>query len=126
MIEEEFVNDPQIISIIPKADSYSLELLWAILNSKLATFYHFNSSPKATKGAFPKILIYDVNNFPLPENLSSEIDEKLKTLVNEILEIKKSGKEANTSKKEAEIDGIVYGLYGLSEEEIEIIESSIK
>ena len=126
LIEEEFVNDPQIISIIPKENSYSLELLWAILNSKLATFYHFNSSPKATKGAFPKILIFDVNNFPLPENLSSEIDEKLKTLVNEILEIKKLSKEANTSKKEAEIDGLVYELYGLSEEEIKIVENSVK
>ena len=32
------------------------------------------------------------------------------------------GKQADTSALEAEIDGLVYGLYGLTEEEIGIVE----
>lgn len=68
IVEEELVNDPQIISIVNKDNQdYPLEWLWGILNSSVATFYHFNSSPKATKGAFPKILVTDIRNFPLPE-----------------------------------------------------------
>jgi len=35
------------------------------LNSDIATFLHFNNSPKATKGDFPKILISDLKNFPV-------------------------------------------------------------
>lgn len=47
-LKEIYVHDPQLIAVIPKDDS-SLNILWAVLNSKLATFYHFNHSPKATK-----------------------------------------------------------------------------
>lgn len=55
---EELYNDPAIIIVLDNNnDSYPLEVVLAILNSKLATFYHFNHSPKATKGAFPKILV---------------------------------------------------------------------
>lgn len=55
LLDELFVNDPQLISVIVRDERYSLEFLWGILNSKLATYYHFHHSPKATKGAFPKI-----------------------------------------------------------------------
>ncbi len=71
IVEELLVNDPQIISIIPKSENDNCQItinsLWIILNSKLATFYHFNASPKATKGAFPKILVQDIKKFPIKE-----------------------------------------------------------
>lgn len=66
LLDEVFVNDPQLISVIVRDERYSLEFLWGILNSKLATYYHFHHSPKATKGAFPKILVQDIKGFPLP------------------------------------------------------------
>jgi adenine-specific DNA-methyltransferase len=124
LVEEEFVNDPQIISIIPRSKKYSLEFLWAILNSKLATFYHFNSSPKATKGAFPKILVYDVNNFPLPNNIDKKVSKKIVTLVDQILSKKSIDPTTDTSHLEAQIDQLVYELYDLTEEEIKIIEAT--
>lgn len=65
ILSETFVNDPQLISIIEKENCFNLEFLWVLLNSKLATFYHFNYSPKATKGAFPKILVKDIREFPV-------------------------------------------------------------
>ena len=66
IVNKKYINDPQLINIIYKeVKTLSLKVLWAILNSSLATFYHFNHSPKATKGAFPKILIADLKNFPL-------------------------------------------------------------
>ena len=39
-----------------------------ILNSCIGTFFHFNASPKATKGDFPKILVKDIKEFPLPKD----------------------------------------------------------
>lgn len=124
--EHELYNDPAII-IIKEGDArFPLECLLAILNSKLATFYHFNSSPKATKGAFPKILVYDVDNFPLPELSDKYKVDTILGLVDEILNIKQQNPTADTSKLETKIDQLVYQLYDLTDEEIEIIEESVK
>ena len=121
IVTEELVNDPQIISIIPKTVLYSTEILWFILNSRLATFYHFNSSPKASKGAFPKILVTDIKNFPIPiKEISPEYQRLIITLVNKILSGKKSGED--TQALEAEIDLRVYKLYELTHAEVLVID----
>ena len=117
---KELYNDPAII-IVKDSDNYPLEVVVAILNSKLATFYHFNHSPKASKGAFPKILVQDIKDFPLPQlsiELAHLITEKVATIEDNI----KCGKESIN--EESCIDRIVYQLYGLTEEEIKIIEES--
>lgn len=101
--------------------SYSIKVLLAILNSKLATFYHFNNAPKATKGSFPKILIEDLKLFPLPRY--PEIQQKeIITLVDKILAAKKQDSSADTTEWEKQIDQKVYELYGLTEDEIKIVE----
>lgn len=120
-VEEELVNDPQIISII--SNWGNLFFLWSILNSKLATFYHFNASPKATKWAFPKILVTDLKNFPI-KNISPEREEPFIKLANQILTIKKHDAKADTSHLEKQIDSLVYELYGLTEEEIKVVEGN--
>ena len=48
--------------------------------------------------------------------------DKIINNVNEILNIKNKNSNADISEIEGEIDKIVYWLYGLSEEEIKIIE----
>lgn len=65
--EEEYYNTPSIINVI-KSNEGKLELLFllAILNSKLISWWYKVSSPKAKKGLFPKILINDVRNIPIP------------------------------------------------------------
>jgi adenine-specific DNA-methyltransferase len=121
---EELYNDPAIIIVKECSDSFPLECLLAIFNSKLATFYHFNSSPKATKGAFPKILVYDINNFPLPKKIDSKIQKRMETLVEQILTKKAKDNKADTTDLENQIDQLVYQLYELTEEEIKIIENA--
>lgn len=121
-VSEPFINDPQLLPIISKNDSVEdLLLLWGILNSRLATFYHFNHSPKATKGAFPKILVQDIKDFPLPD-VPDEQRELIINHVDRILSTKKEDSEADTSAWEEEIDELVYGLYGLTEDEIKVVE----
>ena len=115
-----YVNDPQLICIIPKGN-ITLNVIWAILNSKLATFYHFNHSPKATKGAFPKILVQDIKDFPLPK-IKDDDKNKIETLVSRILNTKREDSNTDTSIEEQEIDCLVYHLYGLTYDEIRIID----
>ena len=45
----------------------------------------------------------------------------INTLVDKILAVKKTNPQADTSAWEEEIDGLVYGLYGLNDEEINIV-----
>lgn len=125
IVVEEFVNDPQLIVAIPLTNYLSIEILWSLLNSKLATFFHFNSSPKATKGAFPKILVSDIKNFPLPSKLTNDIKKKLEKLTIEIKEQKDKNMSIDVTCLEREIDQLVYNLYDLTDEEIEIIEGEV-
>lgn len=120
LIEIEAYNDPSII-IVKESRDYPIEILVGIMNSKLATFFHFNHSPKATKGAFPKILVQDIKEFPLPK-VNSDERKILMRLVDDVTTIKKGKSIADTSALENQIDFLVYHLYGLTYDEVLIID----
>lgn len=122
-LEEEFINNPSLINLIDEKDILDLKYCLAILNSSLIGWYHNKVSPKANKGLFPKILINDVRNIPVVEIPKSE-QKSFIYKVDQILSLKKDNPEADTSALEREIDFMVYELYGLSEEEISIVENS--
>lgn len=114
-------NDPAIINILSSNDArFPLQALEAILNSKLATFYHFNSSPKATKGSFPKILVDDIREFPLPDpNEHHEALGVLGTLADQIRDlVDDATKACELARLEDEVDEIVYELYRLDEDAV--------
>jgi adenine-specific DNA-methyltransferase len=67
--EDELYNDPAVIIVMES--NFSLETASISLNSKLGSFYHFNASPKATKGDFPKILVKDIKEFPITKNITT-------------------------------------------------------
>ncbi|MBN1561489.1 hypothetical protein JW998_14655 [candidate division KSB1 bacterium] len=107
----ELYSDPSVITVL-NSKFYNLFCLLGILNSKLASFVHFNSSPKATKGAFPKILIKDIKDFPLPKMLS-EYTSYFEIIVKYLIFLHSS---INTNKIiisyfEQLIDGMVFELY---------------
>lgn len=120
LIEIEAYNDPSII-IVKESKDYPIEILVGIMNSKLATFFHFNHSPKATKGAFPKILVQDIKEFPLPK-VNSDERKILMRLVDDVTTIKKGKSIADTSALENQIDFLVYHLYGLTYDEVLIVD----
>lgn len=120
LIEIEAYNDPSII-IVKESRDYPIEILVGIMNSKLATFFHFNHSPKATKGAFPKILVQDIKEFPLPK-VNSDERKILMRLVDNVTTIKKRKSIADTSALENQIDFLVYHLYGLTYDEVLIVD----
>jgi len=78
--EEEYYNTPSIINVIQKNTDYSLKYILALLNSKLIAWYHSLTSPKANKGLFPKILVNDVRNIPIPQ-ISQEAQKEFNVLV---------------------------------------------
>ncbi|OJV80543.1 MAG: hypothetical protein BGO34_15735 [Bacteroidia bacterium 44-10] len=133
---EELYNDPAIINILD-SEHYSIKVALAILNSRLATFYHFNHSPKATKGAFPKILVQDIKEFPLPE-IDKEKKSTLENLVDYMAFLKNESVKEISSLVSNDfianlfdeiINGCVYELYfseHMIEQEIDIFETTNK
>lgn len=123
LAEETFYNDPSVLIIKDcEGSPISIESVVGILNSKLATFYHFNSAPKATKGAFPKVLVSDLNEFPIPKVIASAAERTLKRLVRRISAIRAGSMSADTRAEAARIDTLVYHLYGLSYEESKLVD----
>lgn len=70
--DQEFYNTPSIINVIFRGDKknapIALKTLAVLISSSLYAEYHLQNSPKAMKGVFPKILVNDVRNLPLPDN----------------------------------------------------------
>ncbi|NCR54114.1 MAG: class I SAM-dependent DNA methyltransferase [Microcystis aeruginosa L211-07] len=92
-----------------------LKYLLGILNSHLINIWYKNFDTDL------EIKLVSVKSIPVRE-ISQEQQQPIIVLVDQILTAKKSNPKADTSELEKEIDKIVYELYGLSEEEIRIIE----
>ena len=104
---------------ISKNTSLDLKYTVGILNSRLLNFYFKLTSSNTN------ITNSEINNIPIPQ-----IIEKSGTVINDLVEqiltAKKANPQADTSALEREIDLLVYELYGLTEEEIRIVEESVK
>jgi Alw26I/Eco31I/Esp3I family type II restriction m6 adenine DNA methyltransferase len=101
--------------LISKYENLSLESILGLLNSKLVNFYFkfYNQTNHIPIGEIKKI--------PVPVNFITE-SKKIKPIVDQILSAKAVNPHADTSALEKQIDELVYKLYGLTEEEIKIIE----
>jgi hypothetical protein len=93
--------------------------LLGILNSSIWTFM-FSSISSEIRGGFYRWKKQYMEVMPLPESFKE--NEELETLVDQVLTAKKENPETDTTDLESEIDRLVYELYGLSEEEIGIVE----
>lgn len=101
-------------------DTKQLYKLTAIINSKLASYWLnivFNSL-KMSGGAI-NIGRNELQILPIPDK-----DADFMPLVNKIMESKASSCLNDTTALEHEIDMLVYDMYGLTEEEIAIVEGT--
>jgi adenine-specific DNA-methyltransferase len=101
---------------------HSLKYLVAVLNSKLCDFYFFQKTAVIAGGRKRYTKQYVEQN-PIPIITEKE-QQPFIDKVDQILTLKKDNPAADTSALEREIDVMVYALYGLTEEEIKIVEGS--
>lgn len=102
--------------IIPTND----KSLMGILNSKLFFFLFKQILPKLRGDFYEPSSIY-FKHFPIQLNDPERLNE-IAEIVGHLFDQKKSDPTADTSSLESEIDRLVYALYGLTDEEIAIIE----
>ncbi|MBM2813698.1 MAG: hypothetical protein HW421_460 [Ignavibacteria bacterium] len=132
----ELIESTLYILISSKID---LKYLIGILNSKLLSFY-LNKKLITNKQGFPQILMWQLDKLPIRTIDFSNKTEKAQhtrmvSLVEQMLEAQKTAHSdkniAENDKKiinqrikilDKQIDTLVYELYGLTEEEIKIVE----
>lgn len=92
----------------------------AIANSNLIWWFLKNTGD-TLQGDARTLKTNYLNPFPLPDNPPNKVHDLLVELVNETMRSKNQNQD--TTALESEIDQMVYELYGLTEEEIKIIEN---
>ena len=102
--------------IVPKNNDYDIKAILGILNSKLINYIF------RTLFLNKDIYKYQLERIPIPQT-SSSLGLLITQLVDNCLIAKRSNPSADTSALESEIDRLVYQLYGLTEDEIKIVES---
>jgi adenine-specific DNA-methyltransferase len=111
------------INQITLNENFPPKLIWSILHSTLINWYVYRFIfAKAIR-----TMQFDnptTSRIPIPKIINSDVKKVLCELVNQILTLKKSHPDTDTSKLEREIDLLVYELYGLTEEETKIIENN--
>jgi hypothetical protein len=136
--EEELYNTQNAFTLLPRK-GWTSEYLLGIINSKLMTFYHQKKFLDEFKMRFQKILIKDCRRFPIrPINFSDPSEkaahDKIVSLVERMLELhrrlpaarlpqEKEMLQREIEATDAQIDRLVYAMYGLTEEEIKVVEA---
>ncbi len=132
LINGDYVFSNSVDGIKIVGNRIELKYLLGIINSKLISFYHLNTSPNAFKGTFPKMLLQDLRDLPIPEAATSKRNE-IGIYVNLLLKLNENLKEEKLQNKidqlkqriahsEEKINQLVYELYELTPEEIKIVE----
>ncbi len=101
--------------ISPTKNNINLMYLLGILNSKCINFYFKQTSTNTN------VTGKEIAKLPIPM-ASLDIQEAIIDKVEHVLSINKNAIPGETSVIETGIDNIVYQLYGLTEEEIKIVE----
>ena len=99
--------------------NYGIRYLLACINSKAVDFYYKKKFSTKKTDTFPEIQTYLYEQLPIPSS-STKVQSRIETLVDKILDSNKKGE--STSEMEQEIDRLVYHLYGLTYDEVLVID----
>lgn len=132
---EGFLNNKSVLNILhPEDKKDELMCLLGVLNSRFISLYYKQRAVKSARKIFPKVVIKNLREFPYPKSVSKAKQEKMVALVGKILDCNmkltklKSPQEKDILQRQIrsidnQIDQLVYKLYNLTDEEINIVES---
>jgi hypothetical protein len=140
--DEPFVTNKSMQSVLPMEGGPNLSFLLGCLNSRLLSWFFLQKSNIAQRDDFPKIVLRETRSLPFPRiNLRTPADkarhDKLVALVEKLLGLMPKLRQAQSesekqtlqnavSAADQQIDALVYELYGLTEEEIKLVEGADK
>jgi hypothetical protein len=128
--DNEWCASADVYYISPNKDNYSLKYILSILNSRLVYFWLYWMGKR--KGEALELYLEPLQFIPI-KIIDNHAQKPFIELVDEILTITRdddyltnSTKQARVKEYERQIDQMVYKLYGLTEEEIKIVENHDK
>ena len=122
---ESLYHTTKVYSWVKKEETKeSYEYLLAIANSKLLWWF-LKTTGDTLQGDARTFKTNYLNPFPLPNEVDDSTEKELSEKVERVLSIKKDNPSADTSSLESQIDQLVYQLYDLTEEEIEVVENCL-
>lgn len=122
--DEKIVFKKDINPFIITNDNFQTKYVLAILASKFISYLYINISAIALKDDFRQTTLSELRELLIPK-IPSVKQNKFIEKADQILLLKKENPQSDTSALEQEIDAMVYELYGLTEEEIEILEGNL-
>jgi adenine-specific DNA-methyltransferase len=119
--DEILINDLNSMNIVHL--TVRPQLILAVLNSRLMSYWFVHKFGKMQRGIFPQFKVNELATFPMPRSFSPH-ETDLVRLIDEIINTKKQDSQSDISRLNRKVDSLVYDLYGLSETEIGVIEES--
>jgi len=132
--ESRFIARDNLYTIVSRSPKASLEVLLALLNSRFLTWYYQNIVNPEKGEALAQVKRTHIAQLPVPQTDATR-GAKLSALVRRILTLHRREESARHPQEkerlrreidavDRQIDRLVYELYGLSEEEIGVVEGS--
>ncbi|MDY4044184.1 MAG: TaqI-like C-terminal specificity domain-containing protein, partial [Marinifilaceae bacterium] len=114
------VNKSCYIILSNNNNVYFLKYLLGILSSTLIGYYVQNIGDKSKQRLFPRITMSTLKNIPI--KIDTYIMEKVVNIVDECLYQKKQNIKNDIINKEIKLDILIYHLYGLTYDEVLIVD----
>jgi adenine-specific DNA-methyltransferase len=130
IVEQDFVTNKSMQSLLPLRNGAHLNFLLGVVNSQLLSWYFLQRSNVGHRDDFPKIVLKETRELPIPlAGVDTKGDaarhvEKIVEAVDRILRAKQKNLATDTTPIEREVDRHTYALYGLTPDEIKIVEES--
>jgi len=140
--DEDFITNKSMQSLLLVEGSFSIFYPLGIVNSKLLSWYFLAVHSVGRRDDFPKIVLKQTRELPFRAiDFSDPVDkarhDRMVELVKRMLDLQKQLAETKEPQSKTvlqrqiettdrQIDQLVYELYGLTEEEIKIVEESGK
>ena len=117
--DEELVFKKDINPFICTNDNFDTFFVLGLLASKFISALYLKLSAIANKDDFRQTTLTELRRLPIPK-VDFDKQQPIINKVNAIITAKQYNND--TSRLEAEVDALVYALYGLSDDEIKLIE----
>jgi SAM-dependent methyltransferase len=122
---EGFITRHSTHLILSNSKDYSLKYVLGLINSSLMKYYYRALVPEEGK-AFAEVKAVNLKKLPI-KKLSLIEQQPFIHLVDQILSMKNSDPSSvNIKELEDQIDNMVYELYGMSQEDINLITNKLK
>lgn len=123
LIQEDFVIDRSVYIALPNSNTADCRVTLGVLSSKLMIWL-FKHEKNEFDQLFPKIRIDEFKNMPFPKSINKEVELRISELVDNAILSKAKDPKSDLAKILDQIDQLVYQAYGLTEEEISVMENN--